>query len=215
MREKLFVSCQFLLYNFIEVGYMKKKICLLMALCMMLFPLQVFAATTTEEGYIVENLEEVLTRKKIDHDLKDYEENDKQVPVYLFYGINCGYCERFINFMNSIVEEYGEYFKLVAFEVSEKKNSDLMSKAAKQLNKDGRGVPLIVIGDKAWEGYASDYDDEIKSAIKKLYDKDDRYDLLEEIKNPTKKNDMVVIIVISLVVVGGIAGLVFIARKND
>lgn len=194
---------------------MKKKICLLMALCMMLFPLQVFAATTTEEGYIIENLEEVLTRKKIDHDLGDYAENDKQVPVYLFYGISCGYCERFINFMNSIVEEYGDYFKLVAFEVSERKNSDLMSKAAKLMNKDGRGVPLIVIGDKAWEGYATDYDDEIKSAIKKLYDKDNRYDLLEEIKNPTKKNDMVVIIVISLVVVGGIAGLVFIARKND
>ena len=36
---------------------------------------------------------------------------------YLFYGQSCGYCQKFLEFLNSIIPEYGKYFK-VAFSLS-------------------------------------------------------------------------------------------------
>lgn len=193
---------------------MKKNFILVIVMCLMLLPLSVLAEEN-DSKYVSENLNEVLERKGIEPEFDNYEENEDQVPIYLFYRTNCGYCERFLNFINSIVDEYGKYFKLVAYEVTNKNNSDLMGDVAKFTKKDGDGVPFIVIGDKVFEGYASSFDDDIKKAITKLYESDDKYDVLEEMKNPSKKSDTLPIVIISLIVVGGLGGLIFISRKNN
>lgn len=194
---------------------MKKKIYLLIAMCMMILPFTVLAEEK-ESLYTIENLEDVLTRKKVEHDLSGYEETEEQVPVYLFYGENCGFCEKFIVFLNSIVKDYGEYFRLEAYEVSDRNNNDLMTKVARFMRKDAGGVPLIVIGDKAFTGYSSSYDKEIKKAITDQYEKeiDDRYDVLKEMENPSPNKDWVAVVIIGVVILIGIGGLVYIARKN-
>lgn len=181
----------------------------------MILPLCVFASV--EPKYQIENLEDVLTRKKIEHDLKDYKETDNQVPIYLFYGENCGYCASFINFLNSIVGDYGEYFRLQAYEVSNRENNELMGKVARFMKKSGKGVPFIVIGDKVFDGYSSASDESIKKAITDTYEKDieERYDVLKEMANPKANKDWIAVVVIGVVVVIGIGGLVFIARKSN
>lgn len=194
---------------------MKKKIYLLIAMCMMILHFTVLAEEK-ESLYTIENLEDVLTRKKVEHDLSGYEETEEQVPVYLFYGESCGFCEKFIVFLNSIVKDYGEYFRLEAYEVSDRNNNDLMTKVARFMRKDAGGVPLIVIGDKAFTGYSSSYDKEIKKAITDQYEKeiDDRYDVLKEMENPSPNKDWVAVVIIGVVILIGIGGLVYIARKN-
>lgn len=159
---------------------MKKVWITLLLLAVMILPTHVFADEIASQ-----NLDKILTSKSITHDFSNYSENDDQAIVYLFYGQSCGYCQKFLEFLNSIIPEYGKYFKVVGYEVwSNSANSDLMDKAAKILDKNADGVPFIVIGNQVFTGYSSSYDDKIKSAIKKLYDtkKEDRYDILAEIE---------------------------------
>lgn len=137
---------------------MKKKLIILLLLVALL-PVRVFAAGVTE-----------------------YKENDKQAVIYMFRGQGCGYCRAFLTFLSSITEEYGEYFKLVSFEVwNDTTNSELFTKVATFKGEDlsNLGVPYILIGDKVFAGYASSYDDQIKDAIMAQY-KDSSYDVMKK-----------------------------------
>lgn len=160
---------------------MKKKIILITLLMALLFPLNMFALN--KEDYKSKNLEETLTEENIEHDLSKYKENDKQVTIYLFRGKGCGYCKKFLNFLNSIVDEYGEYFKLESYEVwNDSKNVKLMDNVAEFLDKNVNGVPFIIIGDTVYPGYNEQYNDSIKSTIKSLYESKEKYDVFEEIE---------------------------------
>ena len=86
----------------------------------------------------------------------------------------------------------GKYFKVVSFEVwGNEDNSNLLNQVATTMKQEAGGVPYIVIGDKVFAGYAEDYDDDIKTAIKKLYDTDkaDRYDVMEHLSDSTAAPD--------------------------
>ena len=148
-------------------------------------------STAKAVTYKTLNLEEALKEEEIEHDLSSYKESDDQAIIYLFRGNGCGYCRRFLTFLNSIVPEYGKYFKVVSYEVwGDSENKKLMNKVAEFLEKDAGGVPFIVIGNQAFEGYASDYDEDIKKAIKDLYNSKDKYDVLKEMekaKNQTNQ----------------------------
>ena len=158
---------------------MKKKILLFVAMCLLVFPLTTKAISI--DKYNTLNLKEALKDEEIDEAFKSYKETDKQVTIYLFRGKGCGFCRAFLTFLNSIVDEYGKYFKVVSFEVwNDAENSALLSSVAAFMNKDLQGVPFIVIGDKVFDGYSDSYDEDIKSTIKKLYDSKDRYDVFDE-----------------------------------
>ena len=108
--------------------------------------------------------------------------NDK-ITIYMFRGKGCGYCRSFLNFLSSINPEYGKYFELKSYEVwYDENNGELMSKISTFLEQEAGGVPYIIIGDKVFAGYASSYDDQIKTAIKNLYEtkKSKRYDVMAE-----------------------------------
>ena len=62
-----------------------------------------------------------------------------------------------------------------------------MQEISEYLEDDASGVPYIIIGDKTFNGYAESMDKEIKEAIKKLYDSDDRYDVFKEMKEHPKE----------------------------
>ncbi|MBP3635629.1 MAG: thioredoxin fold domain-containing protein [Bacilli bacterium] len=165
---------------------MKKilNLLLIMLMCLALIPYKVLAE---EKTYNSLNLESVLKEEEIEHNLSNYSENNDQVTIYLFRGKGCTYCRAFLNFLNSIVDEYGKYFKLVSYEVwYDEDNNKLMDEVSEYLDKPADGVPYIIIGDEVFVGYSSSYDDEIKNSIKKLYDSKDRYDVMDEIKNNTK-----------------------------
>lgn len=163
---------------------MKKGIVTILLAIAIILPVSVFA-----KEYKSQNLEEILTTKGIEHDLKNYKETDDQVPIYLFYGSTCGYCNSFINFLNSIVDDYGKYFKLVAYEVwNNSDNATLMKDVANFLGEKASGVPYIVIGDKTFVGYDTPYDEDIKSAITSLYNSKDRYDVFKKMEENEKED---------------------------
>lgn len=122
--------------------------------------------------------------------------------VYIFHGSTCPHCQEAMAFFDSIESELGDKFDLVKYEVwSDADNAALMKDVAAVLNKDASGVPFIVIGDTVFEGYASNYDEDIKDAIEELYNSNDRYDVMNEL-GETTTNSSTVYIVLGIIVVG-------------
>ena len=177
--------------------------------------------TTAKAGGILDmynttNLVETLEAENIELVNKDYTENSKQAVIYLFRGQGCSHCQEFLTFLSSLTEEYGEYFRLVAFETwKDTANSELMSEVAESLNTEASGVPFIIIGSQFFGGYASDYDESIKQAIMDLYNTDveKRYDIFANKKEP--KDHSVAVGVVSVLVIGGIVAAAVVTRKNN
>ena len=189
---------------------MKKKILLLLLAVMMSFTLTgCDDGKLYYEGYKHLNFKEVLEAEEFELENQDYQESDEQAIIYLFRGQGCGYCRKFISFLNSISKEYGKYFKVVSFEVwQDKNNSELMSKMPLVTEVEARGVPYIIIGDKVFDGYAESYDDAIKEQIMKQY-KDPSYDVFKELKKVESKfegfsNTGVIIFSLAFVAIGTI-----------
>lgn len=167
---------------------MKKKIITFMMIGMFLFPCIAKASQIEEKDYKTLNLEEVLTEENLEHDLSGYQENDKQTIIYLFRGNGCSFCRSFLTFLNSIVPEYGNYFRVVSYETwYDVENSTLMKEVASFLKTKADGVPFIIIGDKYFLGYTSSYDDAIKEAIMEQYESETKYNVIEKL-NEAKAN---------------------------
>lgn len=167
-----------------------KKILSIILLGLILLPFNVSAATKSYNGkeYKTMNLDEALTQEGIEHNFSNYKETDDQITIYLFRGNGCGFCKKFLTFLNNNIEEYGKYFKVVSFEVwKDSANNKLMKEVADFLDADAGGVPFVIIGDKYFPGYSSEWDEDIKSAIKEEYEKSNRYDVFEEIAKAAKE----------------------------
>ena len=142
-----------------------------------------------------------------------------KINVYFFEGDGCPHCKEAGEFFDSIKDEYEQYYNLVNYEVwYNEDNQKLMNKVAKKLGQEVNGVPYIIIGKKTWNGYSSDYDDDIKSAIKDEYEKsnDDRYDIMDYVKvnKEEKKSNDVLVLILILIITGGIVGTIIYARKK-
>lgn len=147
-----------------------------------------------------------------------------KVNVNIFKSSSCPHCAEALNFFNALKEdsEYGNYFELVLFETNGnsatiKSNIELAEKVASHFGFEFSGVPLIVIGDKYFEGYISSMDEELKGAIKNAYESDDYKDVVAEIQGgKIKKSNFgtYMTILIFAVFLGGIAYLVYLGRKN-
>ena len=165
----------------------KYLVLLLMTVSLFVIPFTVKAGTTNVLGddYETKNLKETLDAEEMTLSA-NYSENSDQITIYLFRGQGCSFCRAFLTFINSIVGEYGKYFKMVSFEVwNNEQNYYLFNRTALFLDeKLADGVPYIIIGKKVFPGYADTYDEDIKKAIKELYDtpKASRYDVFAEAK---------------------------------
>lgn len=166
---------------------MKKIITLVTLLITILLPFNAKAV----DGYNSKNLKETLESEQIDADLDKYKESDDQITIYMFRGQGCSHCQEFLEFLSSIIGDYGKYFKLESYEVwKDRNNSTLFNTAAGVLGDDAGGVPYIVIGDKTFVGYTSSYASDIKKAIKDLYNSKDRYDVMEHLDEYTPSEDV-------------------------
>lgn len=166
----------------------KYLLMLIVAATLLVMPFNVYAGTKKVLGkeYETKNLTETLADEELEKEFSKYSENDNQIPIYLFRGKGCSFCRAFLGFINSITNEYGKYFKLVAFEVwYDENNWNLMQQVSYYMDKEiAGGVPYVIIGDKVFPGYANVYDEDIKTAIKTLYEtpKKDRYDVFEKVE---------------------------------
>ena len=94
---------------------MKKYILSLLLVVTLLLPKNAFAKeiTIANKKYNYTNFEETLKEVGIEKAYEKYEETDDQVPIYLFRGKDCEYCEAFLKFLNENTDEYGSFFKLI------------------------------------------------------------------------------------------------------
>lgn len=194
---------------------MKNKFLSIVSLfLLLLMPLQISAST----DYEAKNLKETLAAEEIELAYPDYKETDDQITIYMFRGNTCGYCKAFLTFLNSITEEYGKYFKLESYEVwSNQKNGELMQEVGEFLGEQAGGVPFIIIGDKVFPGYNEVYDEDIKAAIKDLYDSNNRYDVFKEMKKAKlmEKINSILSKVIPVVSVIGLVVVSIYVNKNN
>lgn len=205
---------------------MKKNLVLVLLFILLLMPVCIFAKAGDGAGkeYISKNFEESLKEEGIEPEFKNYKENKKQATIYLFRGTGCSFCRSFLSYLNSITDEYGDYFKVVSYEVwSNSKNSMLMTEVRNFFGDSAGGVPYIVIGDQIFPGYTEQYNEGIKDAIMKLYNSKDKYDVFEEIAKAKKQAERgnspiytILVIICNFVfsVVSTIIILVFINNKN-
>lgn len=184
---------------------MKKiKFLLVVLLGLLVLPLGVFAEDGTEESSSTEE--------------------SKKVNVYLFRGDGCPHCEEAEEWFDSIQNEYGQYFIVKDYETwYDEDNADLMQKVADARGEEASGVPYIIIGNKSWNGFAEDYQDEIKEQIKSEYEKDetDRYDIMELLdevsdgdNNKESYADDILILILLIAIVGGVSAAIVYARKR-
>lgn len=162
---------------------MKKKFLLVLMLFLVLMPMSVFAKDEkiVKENYKFLNFEQVLEQEEIKLEFSDYKETEEQITIYLFRGKGCAYCKKFLNYLNSITEEYGKYFKLESYEVwYDHDNSKLLEEVSDFLEQSAQGVPYIVIGDKVFAGYTEQYNNSIISAITEQYNSEEKYDVFDE-----------------------------------
>jgi len=167
-----------------------KKILFVIVLSIFLFiPSHKLYSLVDKEEYEHMNLEESLKDEEIEKEFTNYSETSDQVTIYLFRGKGCSYCKSFLTYINSIVEEYGKYFKLVSFEVwYDNNNAELMDEVADFLDEPAGGVPYIVIGDEVFPGYSDRYNESIINAIIESYENKEKYDVFEEMNKTTKEN---------------------------
>ncbi len=162
---------------------MKKKLLLLVAVIALLFPVVVNASKSTLDSVKSMDLKDTFKEEGIEISDSKYKETDDQVVIYMFRGNGCAYCRAFLSFLNSQLSENGKMFKLRGLEVwYDKKNSKLLNEIADFTGEEAGGVPYIIIGEKVFPGYSSEWDEDIIAAIKEEYDKKakDRYDVFEE-----------------------------------
>ena len=166
---------------------MKKKLFVIMSLILLLLPVFCYAK---EKRYESTNLKETLKIEKIDPEFEKYKETDKQVKIYLFRGNNCTFCRSFLKYLNSITDEYGEYFKLESYEVwANANNNELLEDVSEFLGVEANGVPYIVVGDRVFQGYNEEMNDALIEKIKEEYKSKDKYDVLEELEKTQKENE--------------------------
>ena len=148
---------------------------------------------------------------------------DKKVNLYFFRGEGCSHCaEAEAWFEDTLEKEYGDYFKIVDYEVwYNEDNASLMQKVADARGETAEGVPYIIIGDKSWNGFDTSYEDAIIEQIKKVYAQDvsERYDIMnyldtEDSKKDSSTSDIIALVAIILVV-GGIGTGIYFARKSN
>ena len=195
---------------------MKKKL-LILLLVIALLPIRAFAKTYYDD-YNTKNFKETLEAEGMEIKNKNYKEDDKQAIIYMFRGDGCGYCRAFLEFLNSISEEYGKYFRMVSFEVwNDANNSELLNKMPIVTNKSAGGVPYIIIGEKVFGGYAEDYNEDIKNAIMAQYN-DPSYDVFEKLDEMLNGNSgntsFAVIFWNAFFVVAATVAIIIVNNKN-
>lgn len=109
----------------------------------------------------------------------------KKVKFYIFYGSTCGYCQRLHNYVAELEKDptINYMFEVVDYEVwGDTDNNALMVEVAEEMDYDIQGVPVYVIGEKIYGGYAAEsHNDLIRKAIEDAYKNPDTKDIVGQI----------------------------------
>jgi len=148
------------------------------------------------------------------------------VKIYFFHGSTCGYCQAAFEWFETIEKEYGDYYDIVDYEVwGSTENQELLEEVATIMGDTASGVPYIVLGNYSYpNGFSNDtiidqetektMGDQMIEQILEVYESDDRYDVMKEIKEKPDYSN-VVGIVAGVIIVGLVAVAVISRRQNS
>lgn len=98
--------------------------------------------------------------------------HNAMVNVYLFWGKECRYCEDLIKTLNTMAKRHPGVFRVYGLETwHNKDNEKLFKSCSKNLNIHDDKVPLLIIGNKVFQGYdfTKNLDSQIEKAIMDEY----------------------------------------------
>ena len=192
---------------------MKKFLLIIFSLCLVMFP-NYFDAMEIK----CLNLEEALKSEGIEPLFDEYKEDDSQAIVYLFRGLGETKSVDFLNYLNSIYNEYGSFFKVKTYEVgSNPENSKLMDNVIDYMNSDVTTVPFIVIGDVQFTTYNKDdeiINENILKAIVSSYENGNPVDNIEDVLVKYYRNYDLMISIIIIIILALVAGMVYASVKG-
>lgn len=208
---------------------MKKFLSIVLMVLLVMSPVMVVEAKTTTKATTTTVAKKTTTKATKKTTTKkttteEAKEDKNPINIYVFYSSTCSHCQDLHSFLNELKEDktYGDMFKVVDYEVSQKENSDIVFSVANHFNykeEDGKsyggGVPAYVIGNKFMVGYGSTMADEVKAAIKAAYDEqpiDEVAKLISEMSNK-KDNNAIGYIVLAVATVIIIA-VIYSSSKN-
>lgn len=208
---------------------MKKFLSIVLMVLLVMSPVMAVEAKTTTKATTTTVAKKTTTKATKKTTTKkttteEAKEDKNPINIYVFYSSTCPHCQDLHSFLNELKEDktYGDMFKVVDYEVSQKENSDIVFSVANHFNykeEDGKsyggGVPAYVIGNKFMVGYGSTMADEVKAAIKAAYDEqpiDEVAKLISEMSNK-KDNNAIGYIVLAVATVIIIA-VIYSSSKN-
>ena len=192
---------------------MKKFLLIIFSLCLVMFP-NYFDAMEIKSL----NLEEALKSEGIEPLFDEYKEDDSQAIVYLFRGLGETKSVDFLNYLNSIYNEYGSFFKVKTYEVgSNPENSKLMDNVIDYMNSDVTTVPFIVIGDVQFTTYNKDdeiINENILKAIVSSYENGNPVDNIEDVLVNYYRFYYLMLSFIIIIIFALVAGMVYASVKG-
>jgi len=157
---------------------------------------------------------------------KELSADSKEVKVFVFRGEGCPHCEDAIEWFKTLEKDYGTIFEVIGYETwNNPDNAQLMQDIVSARSDNAEGVPYIVVGDDAWNGFDESYKDPILKTIQSEYAKevDKRTDIVKEVLAGTYKSNVPTtdstdivsaIILIAIIVLGGCAGGIYYYINN-
>ena len=158
---------------------MKKFLVILFSLLIIIIP-NVLKANE-KDGIESFNLEEALKREEITPLFEKYEENDTQAIIYAFVEKGESKSVALFNYLNSIYNDYGTFFKVRAYDVSNEKNMELLNYVKEYLHAESNSVPFIVIGDVHFVTYNENVDENIVKGIIMSFENENNVDIIDEV----------------------------------
>lgn len=189
---------------------MKKILIIIFSLCLLIIPSYLNAIEIESL-----NLEEALYSEGIEPLFDEYKEDDSQATIYLFRGLGESKSVDFLNYLNSIYNEYGSFFKVKSYEIgSNPKNSKLMDNVIDYLHSDVQTVPLIVIGDVHFITYDESVNENILKAMVASYQNNNPVDTIEEVLVKYYRNYDLMIWIIIISILAFVVGIVYASIKG-
>lgn len=114
------------------------------------------------------------------HKVDVHKSDDAVVNVYLFWGDGCKHCKALMGVLDDIATRHPCVFRIYGLETwHDDDNENLAETYSNNLGLADSKVPLLIIGDKVFQGYDSgtDVDSQIEEAIMSEYGKIVRDDL--------------------------------------
>lgn len=165
----------------------------------------------------------------------------EKVVINMFRGNGCSACKNALTDLVGLNGEYDDYIEIKTYEVwHDSSNSAFLQELIDDFKEEKPGVPFFVIGDKHFVGYSQEeiigyalelyqdkkYSDYVSKKAKKSENKLTSMTLKEAaiedgiIEDTTKatetktnKNDILIVVGIFVVLIGGMAGLIVASKK--